>query len=205
MIPLMKKLFVFLLLFSTLANNSFAAKKEETALTNAADNNDLALVVKLLNEGSKPNIPGEEGYTALMSAAYCGNAAMLKALLDEGADPNLQDSYGRTALMIAASQASVTRVSDEDPRTSIDLLLEHKAKVDTRDHNKSTALMYALSHGSVWPAYKLMQAGADVFAVDLSGNSIRQYATSSPRYEEALCKRMRFYGKTEKSIMDILA
>lgn len=79
--------------------------KEEAPLIGAADNNNTALVMALLDAGADVDAQEAKGFTALMLAAYSRNVAMVRLLLQAHADPNLKDFAGRTALTIAINRA----------------------------------------------------------------------------------------------------
>lgn len=79
--------------------------KSESPLIGAADANNTALVMALLDAGADVNGQQAEGFTPLILAAYSRNDAMVRLLLQAHADPNLKDFAGRTALTIAINRA----------------------------------------------------------------------------------------------------
>jgi len=76
-----------------------------TALRNAADAGDIAIVKNLLLEGVDPNVADEYGRTALSHASGMGHLAIVDALLAGGAwvDPHEDYDTRETPLMAAAS------------------------------------------------------------------------------------------------------
>lgn len=67
----------------------------------------------------------------------------LKALLKHGADPNSSDMYGMTPLMYVSVGAGFF---DEEISNAHVLLLEKGSKVDAKDRNGNTPLIYAVSN-----------------------------------------------------------
>jgi len=91
--------------------------------------------------------------------------------LDFEVDPNATNGFGKTPLMAAAQQDAVE---------AADLLLEHGAspfrttmKTDEfkLHHDARTALMYAAARGSLPMIKLLLEAGADKYAADTTGQT----------------------------------
>lgn len=73
----------------------------------AARANDLAQMIRLLDEGSPIDERDQRGYSPLMLAGYAGHLEAVKLLLVRGADPNTADYFGNTVLMGAAYKGFV--------------------------------------------------------------------------------------------------
>jgi ankyrin repeat protein len=122
-----------------------------TALYAASANADSAMTVKLLAAGADANAQLFSGETPLMAAARQGNLATVRALLAAGADPSAQEKNGgQNALMWAIAERH-SEVTEE--------LVRHKADVNARSKNGSTALMFA-AQGDADSARILLAAGA---------------------------------------------
>jgi ankyrin repeat protein len=109
-----------------------------TAFIRASQSGDTALMKLLLSHGADPKLATDHGDNALTAAAGIGwvegvtyehsakeNVDAIKLLLDLGLDPNWSNKDGRTPLMGAAIKGR---------NDVIQLLVEHGAKLETRDH-----------------------------------------------------------------------
>lgn len=67
-------------------------------LDDAAKENNIATVKRLIANGAKANQKGKHGLTALHWAAYNGNAIMAELLIAKGATLDLQANNGYTPL-----------------------------------------------------------------------------------------------------------
>jgi ankyrin repeat protein len=128
-----------------------------TPFVRAAQSGDVELMKVLLAHGADPKLATDFGDTALSAAAGIGwvegvtyehsaadNLAAIKMLLDLGLDPNSVNHDGRTPLMGAALKGR----SDV-----IQLLVDHGAKLDTRDHgSRDTDTNVSKIAGHTWQA-----------------------------------------------------
>ena len=128
-----------------------------TPFVRAAQSGDVELMKVLLAHGADPKLATDFGDTALSAAAGIGwvegvtyehstadNLAAIKMLLDLGLDPNSANRDGRTPLMGAALKGR----SDV-----IQLLVDHGAKLDTRDHgSRDTDTNVSKIAGHTWQA-----------------------------------------------------
>jgi ankyrin repeat protein len=128
-----------------------------TPFVRAAQSSDLELMKLLLSHGADPFIRTEHGDTALTAASGVGwvdgvtyehsakeNVETVKFLLGLGLDPNAANEDGRTSLMVAAAKGR-TEV--------IQLLVDHGAKLDTRDRgSRDTDTLVSKIAGHTWEA-----------------------------------------------------
>lgn len=119
----------------------------QTAFLRAALSGDIEVMRLLLDKGADPNIATEAGTTALMAAAGVNwvtgqtytesKQAQLEALqlcLQKGGDVNAANSMGVTAVMGASN-----RGADD----IIEFLFKHGAKLDVKDKEGRTPLVWA--------------------------------------------------------------
>jgi ankyrin repeat protein len=126
----------------TIFTGQWAGENGATAFWRASQSSDLVVMRLLLAHGADPKIATNINITALQVAAGIGwvegvtyewseqaNVDAVKLLLDLGVEPNIQAETGRTALHGAAHKG----------RTAvIQLLVDHGAKLDTRDYGSNT-------------------------------------------------------------------
>lgn len=124
------------------------------------------MVCKLLKEGCSAEVADEGGLTPLMAAALCSEQdSTLRAIIESGglskdAINAGTKGVGMTALDRAAKGGNVA---------AAEYLLRQLADVDCRRHNGATPLMSASEAGHKEIVELLLVAGADVHAVDSSG------------------------------------
>ncbi|MBD3398136.1 hypothetical protein GF413_03640 [Candidatus Micrarchaeota archaeon] len=123
-------------------------KAGSTALRKAVNEQYIEVVRLLLKRGADVHDKLNDGTYILMSAALTGNTEILNAILDKGADVNARDDKGSSALKWSAFM---------DRSDVVRLLKSRGAKSD---------LWIAALTGDVQEAERLIEAGADVNAVD---------------------------------------
>jgi ankyrin repeat protein len=128
-----------------------------TPFIRAAQSGDLELLKLLLAHGADPKAKTDHNDTALTAASGVGwvegvtyehsykeNIEVVKFLLDLGLDANAANNDGRTSLMVAAAKGR--------PEV-IQLLVDHGAKLDTRDKgNRDTETLVSKIAGHTWQA-----------------------------------------------------
>lgn len=112
----------------------------------------------------------------IVTALLQGDLEETTKLAKRGEDSTNQvDDQGRTALMRAAyvnlSSAEAVATKDEDRAKVATILLDHGARVDSKDHDGWTALMWAAWSGLPKTAELLIDRGAAVGAADRRGNT----------------------------------
>jgi ankyrin repeat protein len=126
-----------------------------TALSFAIQNGaQLETVRILLDSGADPNAELTNGQFPITFAS--DSPEIVQALVDKGADTNVRDAdTGRSILTLM--------VLAENP-ASVKILLEHKAKVNDKDNQGRTPLMFAAINNELVIAKLLLRSGASVDA-----------------------------------------
>jgi ankyrin repeat protein len=167
-----------------------------TPLYLAAVNGNAAIIEKLLKAGADANAISSEGETALMTASRTGNVDAVKVLLGHGADVNARESWhGETALMWAVSQKHaaaarelLAKGADVNARSTANKW-ERQNSAEPREKwlplGGLTALEFAARQGCVDCIPVLVEAGADVNAVDPDGISPLLSAVINGHYDVA--------------------
>ncbi len=130
-----------------------------------------------------------------MKASREGNLDAVKALLDHGAEVNAKENFrGQTALMWAAAEGHAAIVS---------MLATHGAELNVRSYDRDTslpkmaagtpaapiarggltALLFAARQGQIDSARALLDAKADINAVDSDGNNALTLAIINTHYD----------------------
>jgi len=142
----------------------------------------------LLREGADVNAKNKAGLTALMTIAMAMNHeydgernSIAKTLLAKGADVDAKNYENQTALMYAASgtyngyslqhYTEPGSINDLNPDMAR-IFLDAGAKVDYKDSDGHTALMYAAAWNRTEIVKLLLDKGASVNDKDDYGNSV---------------------------------
>ncbi len=146
----------------------------------------VGAVQRLLELGFAVDTRDGQGATALLRACGAGHHDVAACLLDAGADASLPAHSGVTALVAAVTARREALVA---------LLLQRDVAVDQRLPNDATALMVAAALGYPDIAEQLLEAGADVKAVDASGrNALHAAAQFGFEHNDSLRARRQFDG-----------
>lgn len=133
----------------------FPALANAGALLQAAQDDDAATALKLLDKGADARDAGSDGTTALHWAAHNDDVNLLSQLLKHGADPNARNDYGSTPMQEAAQRGDAALLK---------ALLKAGANPNTANDEGETTLMTVARTGQVDAAETLIKAGADVNA-----------------------------------------
>jgi FOG: Ankyrin repeat len=157
-----------------------------TDLPAAATAGALATVQRLLELGFAVDTRDDQGASALLRACGAGHREIAACLLDAGADPTLAARSGVTPLAAAVAARREALVA---------LLLQHEVSADQRLPNDATALMVAAAMGYPEITEQLLDAGADVNAVDAGGRSaLHAAAQFGFEHNDSLRARRLFDG-----------
>lgn len=123
---------------SLLVRHYYNARKPQTAY--------------LLEHGADPDYVCNDGRTLLISAARYGNVDSVKLLLDYGADPNQPNGRPRLGSYKPANSetplwivADTTGIPETKMNSIAQMLIDHKADVNYRVRNGTTALDRAIA------------------------------------------------------------
>ena len=169
-----------------LANGADARSADadgNTPLHHAARSSDAGVAACLLDAHAPIDTLNADGYSPLGIACEAGNWRLARFLLDRGArsEPLVSEhGHGQPALLAAAS--------GDDDAAGVQLLLKHKARVDARGSDQSTALMLACEAGNPEIAGVLLDAGAAVDARDDAGMTALMHAAHGG--SEAVLQRL---------------
>ena len=147
-----------------LANGADARRADadgNTPLHHAARSTDPAVAALLLDAGALLEALNHDGFSPLGIACAAGNWRLARFLIERGA--KAEPKEGQPALLAA--------VVGDDDIAGVQLLLRHKARVDSRGTGQRTALLLACGSGNAEIVGELLDAGADRNARDAEGLS----------------------------------
>ena len=108
-------------------------------------NNHVLLAKLLLEHGAELDMLDDDDRTPLHLASYFGKVEMALTLLNAGAYTNAMDAEGQTPLHLVV----VSRFLDDSQGDRVgiaQLLLDHGADMNAKDHNRATSLDLASIH-----------------------------------------------------------
>ncbi|RVE55310.1 hypothetical protein evm_000208 [Chilo suppressalis] len=145
-----------------------------TPLHLAVVHGNVPLVQALLAAGADVNAQDDEQHTVVHWATVCGEVGALRAVLAGGADAATPDQHGGYPLHYAAQMCGAPAATDHQSRGAAlevlrALVREGGARVDVRDADGRTPLLWAASAGSAAAVLALHQAGARVDDADRDG------------------------------------
>jgi ankyrin repeat protein len=178
------------------ANATALNRYGATPLSEAVRIGGAPLIERLLKAGADPNtFTTAQAETVLMKASREGNLEAVKVLLAHEADVNAKENFrGQTALMWAAAEGHADIVS---------LLAAHGAELNVRSYDRDTslpkmaagtpaapiarggltALLFAARQGEIDCVKALLDAKADINAVDSDGNNALTLAILNTHYD----------------------
>ena len=159
-----------------------------TALMNAIQKNDAALVRQLIAQGVDVNELDASQDAPLVMAAYKGYADIVKLLLEAGADVTAVDPGMKATALHAAAYAGRAAAAR--------LLIEYKIDVDRQGpYNGYTALHDAIWQNNIEVAEVLIQAGANLKLRAHSGETPLEFARAKNRGEIAAMIEQKLAAK----------
>lgn len=124
-----------------------------------------------------------------MWASSQGRVDAVRALLQAGANVNAADVDGVTALMWACGSEAAEEAhqrglqflekATKGQKDVVQLLLEYGARIDDRDNDGITAIMYASYHGHASAIEVLLNWGADADVQNKAGQTAYQLALNA--------------------------
>ena len=123
--------------------------------------------------------------TSLAAAIDRGDLEAVCLFVRRGASVHTRARDGSTALHAAAwdPQPNVEEVVEAERPALIRTLVAAGAAVDARDRSGATPLIRAAGSTDFQTVHALVSAGADVYAADLRGWTVRKHATRNPQVE----------------------
>jgi ankyrin repeat protein len=141
--------------FGVLLGFAAGSAAAQTALVDAARNDDHAAAIGLLAERADPNQSESDGTTPLHWAVHHDDAELVKRLLEAGAEVAVANDYGATPLSEASVMANPAVLA---------ALLDAGADVNSANADGQTALMVVARGGNTAAAKLLLERGADANA-----------------------------------------
>ncbi|KID81420.1 Ankyrin repeat-containing domain protein [Metarhizium guizhouense ARSEF 977] len=152
-------------------------KHGRTALHRAALRGDLEEIEAQLNQGADINAEDQDGWTPLICALKQDHFEAFKALITYGADINKPDKKKFTPLHLAFGAGDVSLSQRKDYiNFKMTLISASRIKLDEKDHEERTPLLYAVMSGSVFFVNLLLGNGADVNDKDNLGRTAMHHA-----------------------------
>jgi uncharacterized protein len=159
------------------ANVKAANRYGVTPLYLACENGSAPMIAMLLEAGADANAATTEGETALMTVARTGNVEAAKVLLAHGADVNSKEQWRQQTPLMWAVAESHPEMAEELIAHGADVNARqvewHWERQETKEPREKwmplggqTPLLFAARQGCVDCARILLQAGADINAVD---------------------------------------
>lgn len=139
---------------------SFGQDMTEIPLHEAAANDDVATIRKLLAAGAKIDARDPAGSTALLVATHGNKVAAARALIEAGADVNAKDNIHDSPYLYAGARGHLEILK---------LTLAYGADLKSTNRYGGTALIPASERGHVETVRTLIKVGVDVDHVNNLG------------------------------------
>ena len=163
------KVFFFLLLFSIgffYRCIAYSGEPEKYAYTfDELTSANSVEARSLVSNGADPNKVDSWGFTLISYLTNYKSAEIMKVWIELGADVDTVNKDGSTPLFLSMYNNSLTKVK---------LLSKYVKRIDYKNQNGDTALLFAIKGLQIYNpkiVIHLINAGADVNAVDKNGNS----------------------------------
>ena len=179
--------------YENISTRRILKRRMPAALEYAAANGDASWVKELLSKGARVETRNKKGLTPLLFAVQGGHTEVCKLLLNTG-KANVKETTpdGFTPLVISAQLghtevcelliANGSDLEEKDPTTLLtalhnavgqqsllQMLLSHKADVNSRSRTGGTPLRLASQEGYLASVATLLHAGADPLLPDKHG------------------------------------
>ena len=141
-----------------------------TPLLIATQQQDGAMVQRLLDAGANPDIADPSGTTPLSIAIAQQDGAIAQRLLDRRANVNVADESGTTPLLKATMQHDAATVQR---------LLDAGANVDIADRTGTTAAMVAATYDNGELLRALVSRSSNLDAADAEGRTAAHHAIAA--------------------------
>jgi ankyrin repeat protein len=176
-------------------------------LNEAANENNLSEVRRLLSVGADVNATGNRDRTPLHKASDKGHSQVVMELVDHGADMDAKDSNGWTPLhcacwhghlavfneLMSLSDSNGTTTSILGKRTS-----RGGANMEAKDNQGNTPLHAAARLGHLPVVKALLRGGASILAANNEGWLPIHSAVTFRKSEVAKCLLQKLYATTRR-------
>lgn len=182
-------------------------KDGNTALHNAALNDNYDAVRNLIQAGCKQDVQNNVGNIPLHIATrnnivvdfmmkFCSSkrvaiyndskSELLEAFISSGANLDIQDEHGSTAMQ---------HVIAEHNDRSFEMLIKAKADLNIKDNEDRSAMHYAVNHRNYRAIQSLMNAG-----IDISIQNDEGYTATHLAIEEGNVRALKILTSNDKSV-----
>lgn len=134
------------------------------------------VVRSLISQGIDVNGTNSKGTTPLIAALEKGNARIVKLLIKSGSNAKQRLARNNQTLLMHFVEERRNGIS-----SIIHTLINAGVKIEARDNQGKTALMYAAINKNHSAVRTLMDAGADLKAKDIRGQKAVDYAALNGR------------------------
>ncbi|HEY6805687.1 MAG TPA: ankyrin repeat domain-containing protein [Pyrinomonadaceae bacterium] len=167
-------------------NHNAQNKRGTTALMVAASKGKAEVVNLLLEKGADLNLKDSDGATALDYAVESGQTELAKSLFARSAKSK-NDYKTEADLLRAATNAALLEFASRNNLEEVKKQLANGAYINTRSRAGATPLMLSVeySYGRQDVTNFLLDQGADLNLVDLTGNSALMKAAHTNNAEAA--------------------
>jgi ankyrin repeat protein len=176
-------------------------------LIDAARENNLPEIRRLLSVGADVNAKTNDGGTPLHRACYKGRSQLFKELLEHGADIEAKDNVGWTPLHLACCCGRVAVVvellSPNDSNGATTTILGKRtsragANTEAKDDDGDTPLHFASGNGHLPVVKALLAVGANILAANNKKHLPIHRAVSNGRSAVSKYLLQHFYATTRR-------
>ncbi len=179
-------IYIFTLVFLILTDLSAS----DPPVFNSIKNNDIPAIAEFISNNDVNGFYGTDSTTLLVFSIHSGSGKVVGYLLEQGADPD-QFVHGRSPLMHAVLEGS---------KNKINALLEHNAKINSRDTHGNHSLIYAAVSGDVGIIKVLLRHQAYLNLQNKERLTAYDFAVKSNNSEAAKYLKFRY----EKNLPELV-